>query len=129
MNKSHPILFKKEMVQAIIKGRKTQTRRILRDGCKPKYALSDKLWVKEHFGKISPIFMPRKLSRITLVITGLRVENLLDITESDALCEGVVETLEFKALWERIYGRGAWCDTPVVVYNFKPHMRNIDEME
>lgn len=153
-----PILFSGPMVKAILEGRKTQTRRIVRDVvlpyhngfilestdkkqklndamfsnsidattasiyqyARPPYLIGDQLWVREtwctvpehdnmrpsHMPVNSPvwyraqtdddiskwrpsIFMPRWASRITLEVTGVRVERLQDITEEDAKAEGV----------------------------------------
>ena len=84
--------------------------------------------------------MPRWASRITLEITGVRVERLHDISEKDAISEGVTYTgplpmavlsgclpapddlaiKEFKILWESINGAESWYANPWVwVIEFK----------
>ncbi|WP_257819798.1 hypothetical protein [Burkholderia glumae] len=163
--KERPILFSAPMVRAIIEGRKTQTRRVVKpqppadarevitfhhpdprthywgfdggsllDWCQPcPYGeVGDRLYVRETWqhsnhplgpyedgclvfyradymddphgpdGEKSPegkyrewrpsIHMPRSASRITLEITGVRVERLHDISEGDAIAEGAVFT-------------------------------------
>lgn len=94
------------------------------------------------------IFMPRALSRITLEITGVRVERLNDISEADVVAEGVktstgVGMIEgetvyhytrssgysrgligargaYMDLWESINGPGSWDANPYVwVIEFK----------
>lgn len=50
-------------------------------------------------------------------LTAIRCEHLHDITEEDAIEEGVASVAEYKALWESINGRtkGArWADNPEV---------------
>jgi hypothetical protein len=82
-------------------------------------------------------FMPRKYSRITLEITSVRVERLQDISESDAIAEGIIEdgvgwngydkgpwqrhaVDAYRDLWESIQGPGSWEQNPFVwVVSFK----------
>lgn len=88
------------------------------------------------------IHMPRWASRITLEITGVRVEQLQDISEADAIAEGVGQVVreklprvqqcgeydaidvdpvaEYRGLWEAINGDGSWETNPWVwVVEFK----------
>ena len=102
------------MVQAILQGRKSQTRRVAKSADKCPYGkIGDILWVKETYfqtqntltykasfdenlAKQMPllkwkpsIFMPKALSRIKLRITNVRCERLQDITEEDCIKEGI----------------------------------------
>lgn len=81
------------------------------------------------------IHMPRSASRIMLEITGVRVERLQDISEQDAIAEGVDGENEaakigagwyekprraYRRLWESINGTGSWDLNPFVwVIKFK----------
>jgi hypothetical protein len=80
------------------------------------------------------IHMPRWASRITLKITDVRVERLHDISEADALAEGIVEKPDriwwvddgdpehgfgspraaYAELWSSINGPGSWDANPWV---------------
>lgn len=191
--KERPILFQAAMVRAILDGRKTQTRRLVKpqprhvhDGVPygaadpfgmgkggtpipcPYGQPGDQLWVREsHWwfkdepdhetGYYPPtltvedvqfradgddgrkvwrpsIHMPRWASRITLEVTGVRVERLQDISEPDAQAEGcdacpfVDWQLKdggpyrngYARLWESINGVGSWASNPWVwVVDFK----------
>ena len=76
-------------------------------------------------GKLRPgIHMPRWASRIALDIKAVRVERLQDISEADALAEGVPHSLNlpggrfarenFEHLWWTINGDGSWDSNPWV---------------
>ncbi len=203
-SKERPVLFNAEMVNAILSGRKTQTRRIISektlqlfdvaasagechplngddpvDGRSQSYYcefsplgdVGDQLWVREAFAaglctkstiayrashkpedleegwfekiKWTPsIHMPRWASRINLLITGVRVERLNDISEQDAISEGLECYVDdgvpyygpfnngdcrpdvvFRGLWDSIYGKKEgenWQANPWVwVINFE----------
>ena len=171
-----PILFNTDMVRAILEGRKTQTRRVIKSSVLEKfinifwnpnenihhclYRVGDTLWVRETWGictadyencslyvvykadseekshKISfptekfekiynnltstdsdwkpSIHMPKEASRIKLLVKSVRVERLQDITDEDAIDEGIeIKSLadclagwsirKFSELWDNIY--------------------------
>lgn len=118
----------------------------------------DQLWVREawmpvehdtqpyryratnpsYAGKWRPsIHMPRAASRITLEIVSVRVERLQDISEADAIAEGVKQShggmwsaaegqsgtsarAAYALLWESINGPDSWDANPFVwVVEFK----------
>ena len=186
-----PIIFSAPMVRAILDGRKTQTRRVLKEqpaaGVGPwpiarvpggprvfewrskfgrhvgyvrlPYAPGDRLWVCEQtwkhrqtaeyrhtdkasdaswheagWKKVPGVHMPRHMCRITLEVTGVRVERLQDISEADAKAEGCGLLLgngadanlgaravsEYSRLWDSINDGESWAANPWVwVIEFK----------
>jgi hypothetical protein len=66
------------------------------------------------------IHMPRWASRITLEVTGVRVELLQDINAEDAWREGVACSPDvdpvhgYRELWEQLHGPHAWDANPWV---------------
>lgn len=196
--KEVPILFSAPMVQAILSGKKTQTRRIVKQqphgfGCwvlqgiywlfpnvnpymkiKSRWNPGDILWVRETWyndavfgapsfyykaddsfndqferhklGQVGPfkwkpsIHMPRAACRLFLKVNDVRVERLQDITEEDAIAEGVgagfqmnsgypdyqhikngvceltqdTAVASYASLWDSINGCGSWDQNPWV---------------
>lgn len=203
-----PILFSPQMVNQILAGNKTQTRRVMHGtpvlnfsetrwhyfkkpsdadsmchwanevtevppfftgrqnfitGPTPYGAVGDRLWVRETYTEFNgevvyrancvdadgdekedvkearlayqvkwrpSIFMPRRLSRITLEITNFRAERLHDIMATDVIDEGVWPRhftcvdqnwhRAWRAKWVEINGQASWDENPWVwVIHFK----------
>lgn len=92
------------------------------------------------------IHMPRELSRLTLYVTEVRVQRLQEISEEDALAEGVQRApggmwsgaegqagttarAGYGLLWEQLNGPGSWEANPwVAAYTFVPRLGNIDTL-
>lgn len=210
-----PIIFSAPMVRALLAGRKTQTRRVLkpqpefRGGCgdwhdaeewgwetedgdqlsvldiAPNgYHRGDRLWVRETFScdgqsdgeclyratvdddtgyyaeEIAEIrwrpsiHMPRWASRLTLTVTDVRVQRLQDISEADAVAEGIEQdpatmafwgadgqgvggattlwaqaSMAFRDLWNSIHGPKAWAaNLWVCAISFTVTPQNIDQI-
>ena len=208
--KERPILFSAPMVRALLEGRKTQTRRVVKhprwankdepievreiDGVQKPFAVvndgeldlrtiecpygkpGDRLWVRENFAysKHNTLFaadvpisekpqenvpewdwdatcqnrwrpsihMPRKLCRIALEITGVRVERVQEISPADCFAEGMTCSVcdkraerwepnedhpgcedvkqKYADLWKEINGKESWDANPWVwVVEFK----------
>ena len=202
-----PITFSAPMVLALLDGRKSQTRRVLKPqpeadarfsgferdgqalfvrGCfygklRVPYAPGDRLYVREAHaivGSVDPgwllyradgyesecirhgftrpfppesavrwrpsIHMPRWASRLTLIVTDVRVQRLQEISETDARAEGAIAlgadespdpdhrsfVWGFSTLWNSLHGPDAWDANPwVVALTFTVHRCNIDQME
>lgn len=232
--KDIPIIFSAPMVRALLDGRKTMTRRLLKpepeicflDGKqlpvgilhvenepRPRltigrvikaqeirFAPGDRLWVRETWqlhsratdlstvvyrasinqswteahemfpdslaGKLrprpfqegwrSPLHIPRWASRLTLIVTDVKIERLMAISDEDAQAEGIVEddgsepdiwyvpgaaaagwkikmannpAMVFRSLWENLNGIESWNANPyVVAVSFTVHKTNINAM-
>jgi len=86
-------------------------------------------------------FMPRWASRLTLIVTDVRVQRLQDISGEECAAEGVCEfamlpptdadaadaRIVFRDLWNRLHGPEAWDANPwVAAYSFRVIRANID---
>jgi hypothetical protein len=183
--KARPILFTGTMIRALLDGRKTQTRQIVKGdkpgqpldwlaaGLEPSFVASpdnglcpygvpgDLLWARETWcpagtvngaaycadapagsdqrgmGWRPSIHMPRWANRLTLEITEVRVERLQDISEADALAEGMTfpegmalgnDPIDaYARLWGQINGEGSWAANPWCwALTFTVHQQNVD---
>lgn len=132
-----------------------------------KFKIGNILWVRETFDKVTyefvykaddnsgyeflsairwkpSIHMPKVAARIFLEVTNIKVERLKDISEEDAIAEGVFQhsdygstgyvhygrtdealtdidaVYSFETLWDSINGKDSWEKNPWVwVYDFK----------
>jgi len=79
---------------------------------------------KSQFGKTPGRFMYKSLARIWLEITGVRVERVQEITQSDCISEGICPHLPcyFQKLWDSLNAKRGfgWDKNPWVrVIEFK----------
>ena len=212
--KTYPIIFSGLMVRALIEGRKTQTRRLVKrhhsrmknmlTGPWGKQVPGDLLWVRETWADVntdngpafayragglrfclddaypveyerylgmqftmwwgdlargepghswrSPLHMPRFVSRLTLEVADIRIQRLHEISDDDALAEGLAPgscineghrmfqnpfaELEegtgdwaYKLLWESLHGEGTWEDNPeVIALTFHVRHCNVNDL-
>ena len=151
-------MFTPAMARALREGLKTQTRRkALGRGGKPtvwtRAEAGDRLWVREAHridgetvlyradGECSTerwrpaLHMPRRASRMTLLLEATRRERARAISAADARAEGMAirgpgdAQLHFRNQWTDLHGPDAWGgDSEVIVLSFSVVHANIDTL-
>jgi hypothetical protein len=87
--------------------------------------LKAETFIKEIGGNWKPsIFMPKHACRIFLKVKLIRAERLQDISEEDAIAEGLIQhekktdwltaKFGFQIIWEKINGKESWKQNPFV---------------
>lgn len=140
--RERPINFAPQLVDAIVAGRKTQTRRPVRPA--NDYAVGDCLWVKEKWAReadgyrlarlhptlaarwYSPLYMPKSAARLWLAVEEVAIEPLQSISADDLSAEGFDDSVNpvnvFRTAWDSFYaeqGLGWDANPDVVVVKFQ----------
>ncbi|MEM7737641.1 MAG: hypothetical protein AAF267_17825 [Deinococcota bacterium] len=159
LQRTKPIIFTADSVNAILDDHKTETRRLIKpqftgyahksvfhksgyctphgDEIKLRYGLGDVLWVRETWADPndveipvykadnatayqsvtwkSPIYMPKKFARIKLCVVGIGVRRIQDMTDRDAIAEGIVlkgitnyegkARKQFSKVWDSLHAK------------------------
>lgn len=104
------MIFKPNLAQKVLKGEKTQTRRIVKPGefwdgktvCRPDGAIK---WQVGQSYAIQPGRTKAAIGRFKLL--DIRRERVQDISEGDAIAEGFSSISEFFGVFESINGKAA----------------------
>lgn len=159
-----PIIFSGPMVKSLLEGRKTQTRRLATSPlrrCEPgdRLYVRENFWwrrdgdreainwaidfewdggaqfQRERGMRLRPsIHMPRWASRLTLEVKEVRRQKLHDLSEADAIAEGVGEDPDglvtaYARLWAALHGAESWLSNPeVVALTFRVIQENINRV-
>jgi len=108
------IQFKPFLINSIVDGRKTETRRLVGTNTKPRYEIGEIIYIGEKLVKncnngvsfedgksipntawkwkhdtLSPMFMPSKYARLFLRITDINIVWLQNLSDDDAIAEGI----------------------------------------